>query len=424
MPRGRVDIDALPARVADHSIAVPSAMPVSEFPTLLALYMRRIRASAAGIASEIGMSREAVNNWRHGDALPSRRHRDKVLACARYLRLSEAETDGLLSAGGFEPEFPAESALGAAAPPAAVRAVLDRLDGLQPYPILMLLSQAHLGQPPQREALLDAARRRYGGDCVWHLQPPYSLGGDARDYFAAIGLQCGLTGIGSDFDFEAALAQRLRSGARLFCLVSRFEQGDPVQREVLAGILRSLSEMYSGCLHLLICGGAALADLKYRGGDLSLLNIATAEHWPELGVEEVHAMAARRQLPCSDATRVLRLAGGHPLLVDAVLALLAAEPGADDDALESRLSSHAPLWPGWLAVLEPIEARPTIADWLQRTRLVPARPYLIDPLLRALFWSNLIVARPHREGAWLEWRCAAIRRAGLTVLEQISSGPA
>src|SRR5690606_1763601 len=69
----------------------------------------RIRASAAGVASEIGLSREAVNNWRNGDALPGRKHRDRVLACARYLRLTEVETNRLLRAAEFEPEFPAEA---------------------------------------------------------------------------------------------------------------------------------------------------------------------------------------------------------------------------------------------------------------------------------------------------------------------------
>src|SRR5256885_4750219 len=35
-----------------------------DFGHLLGLYMRRIRASASGVATEIGLSREAVNNWR------------------------------------------------------------------------------------------------------------------------------------------------------------------------------------------------------------------------------------------------------------------------------------------------------------------------------------------------------------------------
>ncbi|MFZ6756164.1 hypothetical protein ACO0K9_03015 [Undibacterium sp. Ji50W] len=33
------------------------------FSILLSQYMRRIRASASGVATEIGLSRESVNNW-------------------------------------------------------------------------------------------------------------------------------------------------------------------------------------------------------------------------------------------------------------------------------------------------------------------------------------------------------------------------
>jgi hypothetical protein len=58
-------------------------------PQLLSQTLRRNRASAAGVGAEIGHGRESVNNWRNGDALPGRKARDKVLACARYPRLTE-----------------------------------------------------------------------------------------------------------------------------------------------------------------------------------------------------------------------------------------------------------------------------------------------------------------------------------------------
>ena len=415
-----IDFAGTGARVVCFPDAVPHAMSVSEFPILLSHYMRRIRASAAGMASEIGMSREAVNNWRHGDSLPSRKHRDKVLASAVYLRLSESETDALLAAAGFDVEFPTEvtPALPTAVP--AIAPIFDRLQSLRPYPILMLLTQAHLGQPPHREAMLDEARRRYGADAVLHLQPPFSLQADTRNYFAAIAAQCGMSEIDSDYAFEAALARRLQTGGQLFCLVSRFEQGDPQQRDVLAGILRSLSEMHSGRLHLLICGGAALADLKYRGGDLSLLNIATAEQWPELSVHDVVAMAQHRRCVDVDAARVLRVAGGHPLLTDAALTLL-AERGSSitDDEMIATLAMHPPLWQSLLPLLADAASRAAIATWLTQARIGPARPYLIDPMLRNLYWSNLVVARHDAAGAWLEWRCAAIRDAAAAILEQV-----
>ncbi len=391
-------------------------MPVSEFPDLLSRHMRRIRASAAGVAAEIGISREAVNNWRVGTSLPSRRHRERVLACANYLRLTEAECNALLQAAGFEPEFPVEASAAldtpAAAPavPATVVQLFDRLQQLRPYPVCLLLTQAHWGQPPEREAMLAEAAARYGAGRVLHLQPPFRAGDGDADYFTLLAAQCGLAGITSDAAFEAALAQRLQQPGPLFCLVSRFEQGAAGPRDVLAGILRSLSEMYSGKLHLLICGGAALADLKYQGGDLSLLNIAASQTWPELDVADLQRTAPG--LADAVLARALRLSGGHPLLAQAALALLGEGAAAtDDEHIIEALSDHPRLWEALLPLLRDASARALVNDWLQRDQIAPARPYLLDPLLRQLYWSNLLAARVHPQGTWLEWRCEAIRRA-------------
>ncbi len=414
-------------RVCDTYPFWSVSMPVPEFADLLSRHMRRIRASAGGVATEIGISREAVNNWRAGTSRPSRRHRDRVLACANYLRLTESESNALLQSAGFEPEYPAEGTSDgegapepvAASVPAPVAALFDRLQQLRPYPVALLLTQAHWGQPPERAAMLAEAARRYGGDRVLHLQPPFRAGVGDQDYFALLAAQCGLEGVESDAAFEVALARRLQQPGPLFCLVSRFEQGAAGPRDVLAGILRSLSEMHSGKLHLLICGGAALADLKYQGGDLSLLNIAATEVWPELGVDDLRRTAG--DVPEPRLRRALDLSGGHPLLAQAALNLLVTQDEGDDAALAEALSGHPRLWEALLPVLRDPGVRPIVAGWLGRDRIAPARPYLMDPLLRHLYWDNLLVARVHPDGAWLEWRCAAIRGAVQQVLEALET---
>lgn len=396
-------------------------MPPSDFPQLLSQYMRRIRASAAGVAAEIGLSREAVNNWRNGDALPGRKHRDRVLACARYLRLSEAETNRLLAAAAFEPEFPRELLQEAPVPVASaqeeaspqVLQVLDRLQSLRPYPILMLLCPAHLGQPPEREAILAEAARRYGRERVLHLQPPYSLSAEPAEYFAAVANQCGLGQVDSDFAFEAALDARIQRDGQLFCLVSRFEQGNPALRELLAGILRSLSEMHSGRLHLLICGGAALAELKYLGGDLSLLNIAHSERWPEPAAQ---ALARERGVELAVAERALTASGGHPLLLEQAVEALRQAPSLSAEMLERELAASDLLWPAFLPHLNEPVSRARLAQQLSQPRLGPARPWLLDSQLRELYWANLLVERLATDGRWLEWRCEAVRRAGRAAL--------
>jgi hypothetical protein len=405
-------------------------MPALDFADLLSRHMRRIRASAGGVASEIGISREAVNNWRAGTSRPSRRHRDRVLACANYLRLTEIECNALLQSAGFEPEFPVEPAAtpvneGQATPPVlvppTVTRLFDRLQALRPYPVSLLLTQAHWGQPPERAAILAEAALRYGRERVLHLQPPFRAGEGDQDYFALLAAQCGLDGVSSDASFEMALARLLQQPGPLFCLVSRFEQGAPEPRDVLAGILRSLSEMYSGKLHLLICGGAALADLKYQGGDLSLLNIAATESWPELGVDDLRRGAV-------DTTegilvRALHLSGGHPLLAQAALVLL-ADASLDDAAITETLSTHPRLWEALVPLLRDPATRATVEGWLARPSLGPARPYLADPLLRQLYWSNLLAVRAQPHGACLEWRCEAIRRAVHQVIEGLEAQPA
>jgi len=394
------------------------------FARLLTLYMRRIRASAAGVAAEIGISRESVNNWRNGISLPSSRNRDRLLACAHYLRLTEAETNRLLSAAGFASEFPLQDSDSEGAPFAGfIDSLFERLTQLQPYPIIMLLSQAHWGQPPFRNELLTRARSIYGDTRVLHLQPPFSVSTAPADYFAAIGRQCGFEGVDSDYAFEAALEARLLAGERLFCLVSRFEQGTPALRETLAGILRSLSEMHGGRLHLLLCGGEALADLKYRGGDLSLLNIAQVSHWPELGLADLRRLAARQMsdhsLPEDRLDELLQLCGGHPALAEEGLQWLAAcQAGEGEEGdLASRLASSERLWQAFLPMVATPPGRQRLAELLACEQLGRARPYLPDDDLRRLFWNNLIVARGPREDAQLQWRSEVVRQAGRLVLE-------
>ncbi len=420
-----IDSTGIAANVAGSPLQSPS-MPAPDFPDLLGRHMRRIRASAAGVASEIGISREAVNNWRQGYSLPNRKHRDKLLACANYLRLTEQESNELLAAAGFEPEFPAEPVRHLAAHantrPTTVTALFDRLQQLRPYPAMLLLTQAHWGQPPEREAMLAEARMRYGAERVLHLQPPFSAGPEGEDYFAALGRQCGFAGVDSDYALEIELGRLLRQSSPLFCLVSRFEQGAPAQRDVLAGILRSLSEMHSGQLHLLICGGEALADLKYQGGDLSLLNIAATEGWPELTYDDLQRIDARFADDAAGAARALRLSGGHPLLASAALSLLAQDGNADDANIANQLAQYPPLWQSLLPLMREAAARTLIVEWLERTRLAPARPYLFDPLLRRLYWANLLATRRDAEGAWLEWRCEAIREAARMIATSFDAG--
>src|SRR5690606_41412014 len=82
----------------------------------------------------------------------------------------------------------------------------------------------------------------------------------------------------------------------------------------------SLSGVHDGRLPRRLCGGEALAGPTYRGGDLSLLNIAQVRHWPELGLADLRRLAARQMSDHSLAEdrldELLQLCGGHPALAE------------------------------------------------------------------------------------------------------------
>ena len=267
-----------------------------------------------------------------------------------------------------------------------------------------------------------------------HIQPPYSVSTVPAEYFAAIGRQCGLGDVASDYEFESALERRLLAGERIFCLVSRFEQGTPALRETLAGILRSLSEMHSGRLHLLLCGGQALADLKYRSGDLSLLNIAQVHHWPDPSLADLMQLARDRwpEQPWAEpvVAALQALSGGHPALFEEGLQWLVDHPGAGASlhegqpafiALRTHLASSPRLWQTFLPLAQAPASRARLQQLLSSEDLGRARPYLQDDDLRSLFWGNLILARGTGDAARLHWRCATIRDAGFMVLDSCSA---
>ncbi|MFZ6720443.1 hypothetical protein [Undibacterium sp. Ji49W] len=400
-------------------------MHLDTFSILLSQYMRRIRASASGVATEIGLSRESVNNWRNGTSLPSPRSRDSLHACARYLRLTEAETNLFFTAAGLAPEFPLQSEEEGETPFADfMNQLFVRLAQAAPYPITLLLSQAHWGQPPFRQKLLARARAQYGDAATLHIQPPFSVSTESNDYFAAIARQCGFADVSSDYEFEAALEQKLNAGERVFCLVSRFEQGTPALRETLAGILRSLSEMHGGRLHLLLCGGEALADLKYRSGDLSLLNIAQVSHWPDASTDDLNIIVKQRwpdhTVPATSIAALASLCGGHPALFEEGMQWLAENTGKLPDdlpALRMHLIHSARLWQTFLPLTHSPDTKARLRELLLAEDLGRARPYLQDEDLRRLFWGNLIHVRSQGDQARLYWRCDIIRDAGLMVIE-------
>jgi cell division protein FtsN len=160
-------------------------------------------------------------------------------------------------------------------------------------PPLMLLAQSDRSQAPLLEALLTEAKTRYNR-CL-HIALPYSTAADTQDSFSVLAQQCEFSEtVNNGVEFEQALLARLKNQSNqpnpLFLLVSRFEHGAQSTRQQLAGIVRSLNESHADQVHIILCGGEKLVELKYRHGSHSLLNIAQEYHWPELERADVYAM--------------------------------------------------------------------------------------------------------------------------------------
>ncbi|MFC3192829.1 hypothetical protein ACFODZ_01120 [Marinicella sediminis] len=382
----------------------------ADFPDLLDQHMRRIRASAAAVATEIGMSREAVNNWRRGYSKPSKKHRDKVVACSHYLRLSETECNELLAAVGFEDEYAWHGQVSRR----EYNHILEQLEQARPYPILMLLSQAHMDQPPQQQLIIEALKNRYPQRLILPVQLPYSTNTSITDFFTFIGTQLKLPEVHDELSFEFALSDLLKT-RQITLVISRFEQGNAACRQQLAGILRNLTEMHVGQIQLVLCGGEHLSALKYAQGDLSLLNIATAcllefklDHWLQNNLPEAAQVASQQQL-----SQVLyELIGHHPALASSMARSM--KPGMTVAELRSMVINSELLYCDINQVIR--NTSPTeLAEKLNCLEPGPYRPHLQDPVLRKLFWLNLLRRGPDHQ---LHWQSEPIRQLGLRLLTE------
>ncbi|OAD18902.1 hypothetical protein THIOM_005490 [Candidatus Thiomargarita nelsonii] len=78
-------------------------MTTTSFGELLLKYMDRANARVDKLAEAAEVSRQTVISWKKDSFNP--RNRGKVLACAKFLKLTEEETNLLLVAAGFAEEY-------------------------------------------------------------------------------------------------------------------------------------------------------------------------------------------------------------------------------------------------------------------------------------------------------------------------------
>ncbi len=384
----------------------------ADFADLLDQHMRRIRASASAVAIEIGMSREAVNNWRRGFSKPSKKHRDKVVACSSYLRLSETECNVLLSAVGFNDEY----AMYENHQPVNYSAMFAELEQAKPYPILLVLSQAHIDQPPQKEVILEMAAAKYPQSQVLHVQMPFSANIDMARFFQFMGSQLNLEGVEDELSFEFKLSDLLQL-KNTTLVITRFEHGNQACREMLAGILRNLCEMYTGRLQLILCGSEGLSSLKYAQGNLSLLNIA-ASHLLEFDLDSWLKSQSTDTLfideDISTYELLFSMIGNHPALASSLYQ--GVNSNNSNQELVDMIANNDMLYCDFNQVLQ-VSTREKLSHLLETEDLGPYRPHLQDDTLRKLFWLNLIRKQDNR----MIWHSLPIRHFGQNMMADLAT---
>jgi hypothetical protein len=290
---------------------------------------------------------------------------------------------------------------------------------LYSYPTLILLAQKDRELNGSLAALHERARQRCGPERALRLAPPQGPDATESEFFATLGRRAGMQPPPQDAGvFESRLEDRLAAGERLFLLVSGLDSCSDAGRSRLAACLRGLSDFHGEALRVVLVGGEGLAGLKYAQGDLSLLSHAEPRHWPEWNTGDLMDQARHftppLDLSAEDALAILTASGGHPRLILDALRLRAK--GRPLPECTKRLEHSSQIEAQFSAIAQDPDQRRDLKEWLARSDLGAFRTWIGDPLLRRLYWLNLLRADGPAGQERLVWRCPAVVRAGLRVL--------
>ena len=288
-------------------------------------------------------------------------------------------------------------------------------------PPLILLAQRDRNTAPMLEALLTEAKTRYQAEHCLHIALPYSLESEMPNYFALLAQQSGLSEtVKNGIEFEQALLARLNNQSiPLFLLISRFEHGAHGARQQIAGMVRSLNESHANQLHIILCGGEKLAELKYPHHSSSVLNTAEVYRWPELTRADVYAMRDNFDIELAlddeSADQLLVLSGRHPALLQKCLHLFQSERTLEWQDYPAALSHEPFVWGLFTPFLQ--KEAEQVREWLAQEKVAPfsalfSYHHQRNALLRRLYWNNMLVERPIEGRKHLCWRCEALRLAG------------
>jgi hypothetical protein len=207
------------------------------------------------------------------------------------------------------------------------------------------------------------------------------------------------------------VAQRLDKGDPVCLLFTGIEQSPREALEKLCGALRALNEQYAH-LRVLMCGGERLCEMRYAKGALSYLSHAQEELWPEPSPTDFQNEALALDCVLSDDVLALlqELTGGHFGLLRELLGLVKAGERNREAFVQAVLDSPA-IWAAVVPFRDNEQASRSLSSIVGREELGEAERFIRDPILRRIYWLNLIARRRSGSRLQLGWRSPAIRDA-------------
>ncbi len=285
---------------------------------------------------------------------------------------------------------------------------------------VLLLAQEGRLRYRMKSSLLEKAVERFISKSVIHLVPPYTESSSLEGFFKILSQQCHMESPGVNAaEFQYALSRRLESGSFLFLLVSGFEHSHQNGQEALAGLFRALNATYPDNFRILICGGEKLSDLYFTGA-LSFLNHASAPELPELSARDAlhmqQAQSGASRISPEAAQALLDLTGGHPLSLKLAVGCRKPDGAVDLDACKEAIENSIQIWQLFTSLLQQKTFKEMLPRMLREKSLGPSKPHLSNPLLKRLYWKNLIRINPRDKT--LIWRSELLREIGEQVVQE------
>ncbi|MDD2814509.1 MAG: hypothetical protein PHP00_02075 [Thiotrichaceae bacterium] len=360
------------------------------------------------------LSYKTIGFWCKGETKPTE---ERLAALIQFLELDYSQSNELKGLAGCSHEIfvTHQNILTLPISPSRkffIEQLLSRFTVVRSPAPLVLLSQ--YDSKYIRPLVVSVAHAQYQD--VYDITLPECI--DESSFYHFLGTKFGLVSIENAGQFHLQFCKKFALVNRPFlCVISRFEKlnNEMINRQ-LSGVLRSLDEQLGHHFHLMLLGGEKLQALTMPSDISSLLNHAQTEYWQEWTAEELSLFCSENmEIPeLSISKQLMKLSGGHPQLLEQCLTWHSANKPITDYV--EGLSRLPFLTTKFFDLMTTKDNKTSLAEWLKSSLIksIPIRPTWMynNPLLKKLYWENLIVL--HEDGLW--WRCEAIRLAGEKVL--------